>query len=400
MLAWKIALRYLLAKKSHRAVNVISMISMAGVAVATAAIVIVMSVFNGFADLAHSRLTILEPDIKVIPVRGKIIAGADSVARMLGGIEGVRAAYPTVTERALLISRDSQRPVIVHAVPDEFAQAVPVDSAIIYGAYLSVYGDDYAGAMSVGVAVALHLRPDPEERLTLYAPRRGGRINPTNPAASFMSIKFVPTSVVRSSQEKFDNDGVIIPLSAARELFGLDSEASAIELSLNPGADAGAVKSRISELLPDVSVMSRLEQLADVFRMIEIEKWVTFLLLAFILVVASFNIISTLSLLVIEKRDNMSTLRALGAPAAMCRKIFVIEGWLITTLGGVIGIIIGAGLALMQQIWGVITLRGDESTLLISTYPCRLAPTDLMLILLLIVTLGFIIAQSTRLFSK
>lgn len=400
MLAWKIAFRYLLAKKSHRAVNVISMISMAGVAVATAAIVIVLSVFNGFSDLAHSRLTILEPDLKVVPASGKAIVGADSLARALEAIPGVRVAMPTVTERALLMTRDSQRPVIVHAVPDSFAAVVAVDSVVIDGQYMASYAGEPAGAMSVGVAVAVHSRPDPEARFTLYAPRRNGRINPANPAAAFVSVNFVPTAVVRSSQDRFDADGVMIPLSSARQLLDYTTEASAVELTLAPGADTDEVKSLVGKAAPGLTIMSRLEQLSDTFRMIEIEKWVTFMLLAFILVVASFNIVSTLSLLVIEKRDNMATLRALGAPASMCRKVFVIEGWLVTAAGGLIGIVIGSALALAQQTWGLVTLRGDEASLLIPAYPCRVAPADLLLILALVFALGFIIAQTTRLFSK
>lgn len=400
MLVWKIALRYLLAKKSHRAVNVISVISMAGVAVATAAIVIVLSVFNGFSDLAHSRLTILEPDLKISPASGKTLPDADSLARIVSLLPGVRGAMPTITERALIGMGNRQQPVVFHAVPDSFASIVAIDSAVIDGTFLPAYDGHPAAAMSVGVAVAMQTRPDPETRLSLYLPRRNGRINPANPAAAFVSEDFVPTSVVRASQERFDNEGIIIPLSTARRLLDYTAEASAVEVSLLPGADPRTVKAEISAIAPGATVLSRLEQLADVFKMIEIEKWVTFLLLGFILIVASFNIISTLSLLVIEKRDNMATLRALGASTAMCRRVFVIEGWLITVAGGLAGILVGSVLALVQQIWGVITLKGDESALLISFYPCRLDPVDLLVTFGLVVAVGFIISQATRLFSR
>jgi len=400
VLAWKIAFRYLLAKKSHRAVNVISVISMVGVAVASAAIIIVLSVFNGFSDLAHSRLTILEPDIKIVPAQRKVIDNADSLARAIALLPGVRGAMPTVTERALLIKGDRQRPVMLHAVPDSFASVVSIDSAVIDGTYMNAYADTPACALSVGVAVSTDTRPDPDTRLSLYLPRRDGRINPANPAAAFVSADFVPTAVVRAAQDKFDNEGVIIPLSSARSLLSYSSEASAIEVALSPGIDPETVMAQIKETAPSLKPLSRLEQLADAFKMIEIEKWVTFLLLTFILVVASFNIISTLSLLVIEKRDNMATLRALGAPAATCRNIFIIEGWLITTIGGIIGIIIGSVLALIQQFTGVITLNGDPATLIVNTYPCRLSPADAAVTFGLIIVLGLIIAQSTRLFSK
>lgn len=400
MLSWKIALRYLLAKKSHKAVNVISVISLVGVAVSTAAIIIVLSVFNGFSDLAHSRLTLLEPDIKVSPAVGKIIPDADAIATRLGKLPGVKGAIPTITERGLLVSRDAQLPIVIHAVPDSFSSVVDIDSAVIDGAFLTRYADLPAAALSVGVAVEMHTRPDPEKGFSIYVPRRSGRINPANPAASYVNLQFVPTSVVRSSQDKFDKEGVIIPLSAARHLLEYTHEASAIELSLLPGANTEALKAEINTLVPDANVESRIEQLADAFRMIKIEKWITFLLMSFILIIASFNIISTLSLLVIEKRDNMATLRAMGASASRCRNIFVIEGWLITTLGGVAGIIVGAALSLAQQMWGIITLSGEKSSLIISAYPCRLAPSDMLLTLLLVIIVGFIIAQSTRLFSK
>lgn len=400
MLAWKIALRYLLARKSHRAVNVISVISMVGVAVASAAIIIVLSVFNGFSDLAHSRLTILEPDIKIVPRQNKTIADADSLARAIALLPGVRGAMPTITERALLIKGDRQRPVVLHAVPDSFASVVCIDSAVIDGTFMTGYAGSPACALSVGVAVGTDTRPDPDTRLSIYLPRRDGRINPANPAAAFVSAEFVPTAVVRAAQDKFDSEGIIIPLSSARSLLAYSTEASAIEVTLNPAVDPEPVTAQIRAIAPSLQTLSRLQQLADAFKMIEIEKWVTFLLLTFILIIASFNIISTLSLLVIEKRDNMATLRALGAPAAMCRNIFIIEGWLITTIGGIIGIIIGALLALIQQFTGAIALNGDPATLIVNTYPCRLSAIDAAITLSLIIVLGFIIAQSTRLFSK
>lgn len=406
MLALKIALRYLVAPKSHRAVNVISIISVVGVAVATMAIVVVLSVFNGFSDLAMRQLSRIDPDLRVQPLEGKVFAGADSLARVVAATPGVRAAMPVLHDRALLVADRSQMPVRFAAVdPATVALVTGMDSIVIDGIYAPDNGlpDSVAGAqISVGVALATGLRPSPYAAADIYVPRRLGRINPANPAAAYRRLPVAVTGVTQVDQQDYDNDFIFLPLDPMRRMLEYtNAEASAIDIALAPGADAARVRRLVQDRLPDgLTVLDRRELSSDTYRMIAIEKWVTFLMLVFILVIASFNIVSTLSLLVIEKRDNMRTLRALGAPRGLVARIFVDEGWLITVSGGLVGIAVGIVLVLLQQHLGLIRLEGDPATLSVDSYPVRLEWADVGLVFATVVVLGFIISQISRVFTR
>ena len=395
MLSWKIALRYLFSKKSHNAVNVISAISMVGVAVATAAIVIVLSVFNGFSDLAESHLSALDPVLKVYPASGKVIADADSVSAALLQCGGVTHAMPVIEERGLVIYGNNQMPVIFKGVADGYDRMNALDSIIIDGIYTPGVLNNDATQLSVGVAMQTGARPMPGTVLNLYVPRRTGRINPANPAAAFRSHELTVSGVFRVNQAEYDSEMMIIPLAAARDLLQYTTEASAIEVAGDISAD------RLREMLGlGFVVKTRIQQQEKSFRMIAIEKWVTFLMLAFILMIASFNIISTLSLMVIEKRDNMTTLRWIGATGSMVRRIFMIQGWLITMIGGIAGIALGSVLVIAQQTGGFVKLAGDPANLAVTVYPVRLAAADLLTVLMLVAVIAFITSQTTRFFTK
>lgn len=399
MLAWTIAWRYLFSKKSHSAVNIISIVSVAGVAIATAAIVIVLSVFNGFTALTEQQLTDIDPDAKIVPVRGKTIANGDSLARALAEVPGVAAAVPVVEERGLMMCGGVQMPVVFKGIPDDYSSAVRLDSTIIDGATVNEWNGMPAMTLSAGVAVNTGARPG--SMIDLYVPRRVGRINPANPTASFRGEKLLATAVSRVNHPDYDNDRIYIPLASARRMLEYGTEATAIEIAFAPGADRQAAIQALTQTAgSDLKVLSRMQLQEYAFRMIAIEKWVTFMMLAFIMVIASFNIISTLSLLVIEKRSNMQTLAALGASRSLASSIFICEGWLISVFGGLIGIALGAVLALAQQ-WGhFIRLAGDPSQLAIAYYPCQVRPLDLLVVLGLVAVVALASSQSTRLFSK
>lgn len=385
MIAWHIALRYLFSRKSHAVVNVISAISVAGVAVATAAIVIVLSVFNGFSAISEARLSALDPQIKLLPSTGKAWHDADSVAAVALATEGVAIAAPVIEERGLAVCGSQQKPVIFKGVPADYASVVNIGSVIIDGLMTDSAYDMAATVLSVGVALGLEARPGMASIVELYAPRRVGRINPANPSAAFRGDRLMVTGVTQIDQPEYDNDYMVIPLGTARQLLDYDTEASAIELRLQPGTDADAVAKALSRKLGAAAqVLTRQQQEADSFRMIQVEKWITFMMLTFILVIASFNIISTLSLLAIEKRDNMYTLRSMGATRGTVRRIFMWLGMDVSVAGGISGIILGSLLVLVQQ-WGhVIKLAGDASHMSILYYPVRLEATDLLAVLALI----------------
>jgi ABC-type lipoprotein release transport system permease subunit len=402
MLAFRIAFRYLLAKKSHNAVNVIAIIAVLGVAVAAAAMVVVLSVFNGFTDLAISHISKYDAEIQVTRADARVIADADSLAASLQALPQVASAVPTLSERALISTYTAQAPVQFKGVPPHYESINGLDKAIVDGMFAVCTSDSFpAIQISVGVANAVMLRPNADSHVELYVPRREGRINPANPAAAFSSVSVAVSGVFQVSQSDIDADAVIIPLSAARSLLDYTTEATAVEVTPAKNIDVETLKASLAQKLgTDYLVKNRLEQRQESFRMIAIEKWVTFMMLIFVLVIALFNIVSTLSLLVIEKRDNMATLRAFGATNSLVRRIFILEGWLITAIGGILGIALGVGLTLLQQHFHLITIGGDSSTLTINYYPVHLLPSDLLVVFAAVLATGLLTAQITRFFLK
>lgn len=402
MLAFKIAARYLVAPKSHNVVNVIAIIAVTGVAIATAAMVVVLSVFNGFSDLAARHMSRLDPPLKITRADGRVIPDADSLAQAVARVDGVATAMPTLTERALIVTETAQSAVVFKGVPDGYDRSVvDIGGTILEGTYAPAteYGIP-AAQLSVGVANRLLARPDPTLPLHLYVPRRQGRINPANPAAAFSGADVAVSGVYRVDQPDMDADHMIIPLATARQLLDYDTEAGAVEVAPKAGADVRDVKKALRKTLPpDLLVRDRLEQRVEAFRMISIEKWVTFMMLVFVLAIALFNIISTLSLLIIEKRDDMRLLRALGATRRTVRSVFTCEAWLITLAGGVAGIVLGVALSLAQQYGGFIKLAGDASLLTVEAYPVRVYAPDLLAVLGAVAVTGLVTAAVVRLLA-
>ena len=400
MLSLKIAVRYLMARKSHSAVNVISIISIAGVALATAAIVVVLSVFNGFAELSARHTSQIDPPLKITPAVGHIIAEADSLAAAIKAIDGVREAMPSISERALLICGDRQLPVVFNSADERYRSITAIDSIIREGVFATDTLEPYPSQLSVGVATSARVMPSAEGYAEIYVPRRRGRINPANAAAAFCGAQLMVTGVTQVDQLEYDADRIIIPLTAARRLLDYTTEATAIEVSTVDGADIHSIAADIQRAIGEQYIVAdRQRQQQESFRMIAVEKWVTFLMLAFILVIASFNIISTLSLLVIEKRDNMATLLSLGASRNMVKSIFMAEGWLVTVTGGVCGIIVGVALSLAQQYGGLIKLAADPDTLTVDTYPVVVVASDIAIVAGLIFAVAVIASLTARAFA-
>lgn len=403
MLALNIARRYLLSRKSHSAVNIICGVAIGGVSVAIMAIVVVLSVFNGFASLAEKQMGLFDADLRVEPAAGKTIAGADSLAARVAAMPQVAAAVPVIDERALAVSPSAQMPVRLKGVGAAFADVTDMDSIIVDGAYAvdSVYG--YGPAhLSVGVAGYMGLSPRVGNIVGVYVPRRVGRINPANPATAFRGDSLAVRSVWQTQRPDYDGDRIIVPLATARRLLDYENgEASAVEIRLAAGADPDAEAARLSAALGDsVRILTRARQNADSFRMIAVEKWLTFLLLVCILAVASFNIVSTLSLLVIEKRDNMATLRALGASRAMTRRVFMWQGALIALCGGLLGSLLGVALSLGQQHFGWVRLNAEADALTVQVYPVEVHASDLLVVAAVVAVGAVASALVTLLFTK
>lgn len=390
MLALRVALRYLFARKSHAAVNVISMISTAGIAVASLAMVCVLSVFNGFSDLAAERLSAIDPEIKVTLPYGVVIADGDSLAEAIAAVDGVAAVRRVLEQRALAVSDGEQMPVRVRGIDAGYSDVSSLSDLLIDGVMVDESDVPYA-VLSVGVAIGTGARPSLESPFIITAPRRLGRINPAFPMAAFRSDTLFVSGVYQSNQSEYDEDLVYVPLASARSLFDYTTEVTSLDIAIDPGRDPASVVDALQRQLGNGYVVAdRLRQQDASFRMIRIEKWITFLMLLFVLVMASFNILSTMSMLIIEKEDNMRILTSLGASRAMLRRIFLYEGMLIAVIGGIIGIVIGVILCLLQQHFGIIGLGGDPSQMSISYYPCRPALPDILLTVAVVLLIGYL----------
>lgn len=376
MLALRIALRYLFSRKSHGAVNIISAVSVGGVAVAAAAMVIVMSVFNGFSGLAESKLSRIDPDLAVVPAEGKVFAGADSLAAVLRGIDGVASAEPVLYEQAFASVDEKQMPVTLRGMTPAGLAASGLGEAVIDGEFAPGGG---SALLSVGVALGLNVRPSMGLPVAVFEPRRLGRVNPSNPASAFRSDSLAVGGVFQIEQEEYDRDLLVVPLDVARRLLDYDTEATSLAVTLVAGADLSDTRKRVEAALPaGLGTLDRREQQADAFRMIEVEKWITFVMLAFILAVASFNIVSTLSMLVIEKEPNIGVMRAMGGSRRFISSVFASQGWLITVAGGAAGMALGSALVLCQQQFGWVRLQAADPALLsVDSYPVRLDAGDL-----------------------
>lgn len=393
-----IAWRYLLSKKSYAAVGTISTVSVCAMAIATAAIICVLSVFNGFREVIGGKLDSLSPDLMVSPVKGKVFADADNLADRIMQLPGVQVATPTLSDKALLICNSREMPVTLKGVlPDDYAKVTAIRSLIKkdYGDYFT----EETGVASIGAAARLQTYPG--DGGLLFAPRREGRVNLANPAASFYSDSIRISGIYRSDQSQYDEDGLIVPLDLARSLFTYDTEASAIEIKLDPKADADATQRKVAETLgAGFTIKNRLQQQAMNFRMIAIEKWVSFLLLTFILIIAGFNIISSLSMLVIEKEDAIHTIRALGMSRRRIGSIFAWESIYVSMVGAAAGIILGVGLCLAQQYFGLIKIAGDAEMSILQAYPVKVQWPDILATLAISIALAAVTALITAAFAR
>ena len=371
-----IARRYLFSKKSHNAINIISMVSVCGVVVATMALVCALSVLNGFVGLVSSMLGNFDPELKIQPVHGKVFDPTLPAVREVKELPEVALFCEVLQDNAQVRYRDRQSTATVKGVDDTFGRLTRIDSILVDSRDGSfVLSDEVANYanLGVGTAFSLGVRPNYADPLEIYAPKRNEKVNLANPVAS---LNFV-----------------LLPLPMVRSLFDYEKEVSAIELSLVPGADINSVKSRIKSLLgDDFSVKDRYEQQEASFRMMQGEKWMIFLILCFILILALFNVIGSLSMLMIEKKEDVRTLRNMGADDRLIRRIFLFEGWMISGLGALIGIVIGLALCLLQQELGIIKLGQAAGSFIIDAYPVRVEAGDILIVFITVLSIGFLAA--------
>ena len=388
-----VARRYLFARKRHLTTGIISVISVCGVALATAALVVTLSVFNGFRDMVASFFTTLDPELKVTPSDGKTIAADDPPLADLKALDCIDVYTETLQDQALIVGNERQWVVNIKGVSDSFARQADLD-AILYGdGEFCLHADvlEY-GVMGIRLASALGLGTNYEGGLPIYAPRRGERVNMGNPMQSFNSDElYSPGVVFNTNQAQYDATYILTSLTFARRLFDQQGRLSAVELKLKPGTNLSNAKATIRQLLGQrYLVQDRYEQQADTFRIMQIEKFIAYLFLSFILLVASFNIISSLSMLMIEKQENVATLRALGANDSQIRQIFLFEGWLISGIGALLGIVGGLALCWAQIRFGFIKLGASEGSFVVDAYPVSIQATDVLLTFLTVLLVGLL----------
>ena len=397
----RIAWRYLVSKKGHQAVNIISIVAVCGVVVATAALICVLSVFNGFRGLIMGKLAMLDPQVAITATVGKTIADADSVITAVSAIPGVERAIPVIEDQALAVYAQMQMPVRLKGVPDDYNTLNDMDSIIVDGQWkLSDQVSRFAVA-GAGPAVRLMVRPDFLGMVRLYAPQRQGRVNIANPMGAFRQDSLFVSGIFQLQQNSYDADLIYVPLDVARTLFDYDTQATQVEVKLSPGASERQVMNGISQVLGNgYQVKNRLMQQREAYRLVNIEKWMAFLLLAFILIIATFNVIITLSLLIIEKDESIATLRALGANDSQISRIFVLQGWLITLVGAVTGVAMGLALCLCQQQFGWLRLSGDPANMIINAYPVQVQWADVVITIALVAAVGFLTSMVTALIMR
>lgn len=388
-----IASRYLLSKKSHNAINIISGVSVCGVAIATAALVCILSVFNGFQDMVAGLFTAFDPELKVVPAKGKFMLADAAELKELRKNTDIAVYTETLEDDALLMINNRQAMATIKGVEENFEQLTDIDGILFGEGVFELQADvlDY-GILGGNLLMKLGLPADFSSPIQVYAPRKGERMDLTDPTASLNQEElFSPKVGFMVKQKKYDASYVITNIAFARRLFDRKGYVSAVELKLADGVSLSAAKSQFKKALGDkYVVLDRYEQQEDTFKIMQIEKLISYIFLTFILAIACFNVIGSLSMLIIDKKKDVIMLRNLGANEQQIRSIFMMEGWLICLLGAVIGIVFGLALCFLQQEFGLINFGNSEGSYIIDAYPVSVHATDVLLVLLTVLAIGFL----------
>ncbi len=388
-----VARRYMFSKKSVGAINVISFISVAGVAVGTMALVIVLSVFNGFHDLVASLFTNFDPQIEVVPLKGKTVNADAPELDRIRHLNFVDVATDVVEDQAIAVYGDRQRMVTVMGVDENFDQLTNI-SDILYGDgdFTLRIANLYFGVPGIRLAQDLGLGARWADYLKIYAPVRRGQLTDLDtPTDGFVVDSLLSPGVVYAvNQNKYDRDRIITSIYFARQLFDQDGMLSSMQLRLKPGTDLSTAKREIKAAAGEkFRVLDRFEQQADTFRIMQIEKVLAYVFLTFILIVACFNIISSLSMLIIDKKNDINTLHNLGANDRQIQSIFLYEGRIISAVGALIGIGLGLALCGLQQAFGFVKMGESSGTFIVNAYPVSVHYWDVLVVFVTVILIGW-----------
>lgn len=388
-----VARHYLFSRKKTHAINVISIISVIGVAVATMALVIVLSVFNGFQDLMASFFTNFDPQLKVVPAEGKTRPADDPILTEIRKLPQVDVATETLEDQALAVYNGNQAMVMVKGVDDNFAELTHITD-IVYGegtfdlhtANLEI------GTPGIRLAQTLGLGTRWQNYLHIYAPARNGQLDLSDPTSGFVEDSLFSSGLVFNvKQSKYDKNYILTSIGFARNLFGQQGMLSALEIRLKAGSNLEAVKKEMQKIAgTKYKVLDRYEQQAGTYKIIKVEKFMAYLFLTFILIVACFNIVGSLSMLIIDKKDDAQTLSSLGATNHQIRQIFLFEGRMISVIGAVLGIALGLLLCGLQQAFGFVRMGGSDGTFVVNAYPVSVHYVDVFFIFVTVIVVGWL----------
>ena len=387
-----IAKRYLFAKKSHNVINIISAISAIGMAIGTAALIIIMSVYNGFDSLIRSMMGNVEPDLMISPASGKVFVPEGETYDWIYEQQSVKNMCCVLQEQVFISYEGQQGVAMVKGVDWIYEEESPIRDHIIDGTFRLHRGDIPLAATGAGLAHSMGINPRFISPIDIYFPSRTRKLSTANPISSIESIKVWPSSIFSINTE-IDENLMIIPIEKMRELLEYDEEVSAVEIRLTE--DAGQdelvrIQKEISQRLgPEFKVKDRFQQNESLYKMMKYEKAAIYMILIFIIIIISFNIFGSLSMLIIEKRADIGTLRSLGAKDRLIRNIFVLEGWMISLAGLAAGLVIGTGFSLLQQHFGFIKMPGH---FIVQAYPVILSCTDILLTIAGVAVIGYVIA--------
>lgn len=387
-----IARRYLFSKKSTHVINIISGISVVGVAVATMALVVTLSVFNGFHDLVASLLTSFDPQIEIVPTKGKTAPADDPILTKIRNLPQVDVATESVEDQAMAIYKGRQAMIKVKGVEDNFSELSHINDILYGDGEFSLHAANLQfGVVGIRLADNLGMTADWDGQLNIYAPKREGQLDLMNPTEGFVEDSVISPGVVFSvKQARYDRDYVLTSIAFARNLFGQQGMLSQLEIRLKPGSDLDAVKAEMQKIAGSkYRVLDRMEQQADTFKIMKIEKFIAYIFLTFILAVACFNIIGSLSMLIIDKKNDVVTLRNMGASDKQIVRIFLFEGRMISAIGAILGILVGLLLCWLQQVYGLVSLGRSSGSFIVDAYPVSVHPEDIIIIFITVLAVGF-----------
>lgn len=387
-----IAKRYLFSKKSHQAINIISGVAVAGVTLATIAMVCTLSVFNGFKMLVAEQFTAFDPEIKITAERGKTFDASSESIKKIKKLPEIAVATECVEDKVMIQYNGRQVMATIKGVEDNFAQLTDIEKVLIGNGTFKLHDNtvDYAtpgieltGILNCGL---YHTAP-----LEIFAPKRGKKVSMANPAANFRKgYMYASGKTFILNQPKYDSNYILSSIAFARDIFDRDStEVNSLELKAVEGTDISRLKNKIKGIVGEgFKIEDRYEQQADVFRIMTIEKFISYLFLSFILLIACFNVIGSLSMLILDKKRDMETLRSLGANDKLISGIFIIEGSMISILGAFTGIVLGVTVCLVQEKYGIITFGDAAGGFVIDSYPVNIIASDVAVVFVTVIAVG------------